>query len=52
MLSVASASCRRLTGWLALAALALQLVVSFGHVHLDGIHDGSRSATFVKQGAG
>jgi hypothetical protein len=24
--------------WLALFALALQLVVSFGHVHLDGIH--------------
>ena len=23
---------------LALAALALQLVVSFGHVHLDGVH--------------
>ncbi len=24
--------------WLALGALALQLVVSFGHVHLDGVH--------------
>jgi hypothetical protein len=32
------ASRRRMTNWLALAALALQLVVSFGHVHLDGIH--------------
>jgi hypothetical protein len=28
----------RFTRWLALAALALQMVVSFGHVHLDGIH--------------
>jgi hypothetical protein len=27
----------RFASWLALAALALQLVVSFGHVHLDGI---------------
>jgi hypothetical protein len=29
---------RRFGNWLALAALALQLVVSFGHVHLDGVH--------------
>ncbi len=29
---------RRFGSYLALAALALQLVVSFGHVHLDGIH--------------
>jgi hypothetical protein len=29
---------RRLASWLALAALALQLAVSFGHVHLDGIY--------------
>jgi hypothetical protein len=28
--------CNSLLGWLALAALALQLVLSFGHVHLDG----------------
>jgi len=35
MLSVASS--RRLTGWLALAALALQFVLSFGHVHLDSV---------------
>ena len=28
----------RFGSWLALAALALQLVVSFGHVHLDGVH--------------
>lgn len=27
-------------GWLALAAMALQLVLSFGHVHLDGLHGG------------
>ena len=27
----------RFGSWLALAALALQLVLSFGHVHLDGI---------------
>jgi hypothetical protein len=26
----------RVGAWLALAALALQIVVSFGHVHLDG----------------
>ena len=35
MLTVASHT--RLVSWLALAALALQIVVSFGHVHLDGI---------------
>lgn len=29
---------RRFGGWLALAALTLQMVVSFGHVHLDGVH--------------
>ena len=29
---------RRFGSWLALAALVLQLVVSFGHVHLDGVH--------------
>jgi hypothetical protein len=27
---------KRFGAWLALAALALQLAVSFGHVHLDG----------------
>ena len=27
---------RRFASWLALFALALQLVLSFGHVHLDG----------------
>ena len=29
---------RRVGSWLALSALALQLVVSFGHVHLDGVN--------------
>ena len=29
---------RRFGNWPALAALVLQLVVSFGHVHLDGVH--------------
>ena len=29
---------RRFGGCLALAALALQLVLSFGHVHLGGVH--------------
>ena len=28
----------RFGSWMALAALALQLVLSFGHVHLDGVH--------------
>lgn len=36
MLSIPS--CKRFASWLALGALALQIVVSFGHVHLDGIH--------------
>jgi hypothetical protein len=29
---------RGLGAWLALFALALQMAVSFGHVHIDGIH--------------
>jgi hypothetical protein len=32
---------RRFGSWLALIALALQLALSFGHVHLDGIGAGS-----------
>jgi hypothetical protein len=32
---------RRLGSWLGLAALALQLVLSFGHVHLEGIGGGA-----------
>ena len=31
---------RRLGSWLALAALALQIVLSFGHVHFEGIGRG------------
>ncbi len=46
MASVASR--RRLTSWLALAALTLQLVISFGHVHLEAFHSGSRAATLAK----
>jgi hypothetical protein len=38
---------RRGAAWLALAALALQTAVSFGHVHLDGIHGGNRAATLA-----
>lgn len=38
---------RRFISWLALSALALQFGVSFGHVHLDGIHRGSRAATLA-----
>ena len=36
--------CKRLAGWLALAAMMLQLVLSFGHVHLDGIRGGPSAA--------
>jgi hypothetical protein len=36
---------RRFAGCLALAALALQLVLSFGHVHLDGVHPASHGTT-------
>jgi hypothetical protein len=32
---------RRFGSWLALVALALQLALSFGHVHLDGARPGS-----------
>src|SRR5579863_7814626 len=38
----------RFGSWLALAALALQLALSFGHVHLDGVH--SASALFAIAG--
>jgi hypothetical protein len=31
-------STKRFGGWVAFAALALQMVVSFGHVHLDAVH--------------
>jgi hypothetical protein len=32
---------KRFGGWLALFALAVQLVLSFGHVHLEGIRGGA-----------
>jgi hypothetical protein len=32
---------RRCGSWLALAAIALQLVLSFGHIHLDGLASSS-----------
>jgi Protein of unknown function (DUF2946) len=34
----------RFGSWLALIALAFQLAVSFGHVHLDGVRIDSRAA--------
>jgi hypothetical protein len=39
---------RRFASWLALAALALQMLLSFGHVHLEGVgraHWGSAANT-------
>ncbi len=38
---------RRHGSWLALAALALQVVLSFGHVHLEGIRGGPPAAVAV-----
>jgi hypothetical protein len=34
----------RFASWLALIALAFQLAVSFGHVHLDGVRMDSKAA--------
>ncbi len=42
---------RRFGSYLALAALALQLVLSFGHVHLDGVHCGFPAVGVVGSGA-
>ncbi len=42
---------RRFASWLALTALALQLVLSFGHVHLDGIHRVSDRTTVAGHSA-
>jgi hypothetical protein len=39
---------RRFGGWLALTALALQLALSFGHVHLDGARAGAGWITAAK----
>src|ERR1700688_561670 len=36
---------RRCGSWLALAALAPQVVLSFGHIHLEKLQSGSRAAT-------
>jgi len=38
---------RRFGGWLALTALALQLALSFGHVHLDGVRAGATADWIV-----
>jgi hypothetical protein len=35
---------RQYVSWLALAAMALQLVLSFGHIHLDKLPSGSTNA--------
>lgn len=42
---------RRFCGSLGLAALALQLVLSFGHIHLDGVHRGSHGTTVASSSA-
>jgi hypothetical protein len=36
---------RRCGSWLALAALALQIVLSFGHLHLEKLRSGPAAAT-------
>jgi hypothetical protein len=41
---------KRFGGCLAFAALALQLVLSFGHIHLDGIHRGFAAAHVAAAG--
>jgi hypothetical protein len=38
---------RRWSSWLALAAMALQLVLSFGHIHLEQLASGSAIASVV-----
>jgi hypothetical protein len=43
---------RRLSGWLALLALALQLAVSFGHMHREDFVHGRPGTTVLTQGAG
>jgi len=42
---------RRFGSCLALAALALQLVMSFGHVHLDGVHHTYPTLALSRSGA-
>jgi hypothetical protein len=41
---------QRLSGWLALAALALQLAVSFGHMHAEDFVHGRPGAVIATQG--
>jgi len=41
----------RFASWLALAALALQLALSFGHVHVDGLGRAHRGATVASASA-
>jgi hypothetical protein len=43
---------RRLSGWLALLALAIQLAVSFGHMHREDFVHGRPGLTVVTQGNG
>ena len=42
---------RRFGSWLALAALVLQIVVSFGHVHLDSVHRTDPALAIAGSGA-
>jgi hypothetical protein len=42
---------RRFGGWLALAALALQLALSFGHIHAEDFAGISRHSTAVASAA-
>jgi hypothetical protein len=42
---------RRSSTWLALAAMALQLVLSFGHIHLEKLTSGSFSASMAAANA-
>jgi hypothetical protein len=42
---------QRLSGWLALFALAIQLAVSFGHMHREEFVHGRPGQTVVTQGA-
>jgi hypothetical protein len=41
---VRTARFKRVAAWLAFAALALQIALSFGHVHIDGVHGTYRPA--------
>ena len=41
---------KRFAGWLALTAVALQLVLTFGHVHVDGNHRASLAVNATGSG--